>query len=247
MWLCKFMISLTRRRPAPRSTRFGFTIVELLVVIGIIAVLIGLLLPAVQRARRQAVTVQCASNLRQIGTALNMYLNDSHGITFWRGANLDNDGMEWYVYGGRETGNLCLQQTGIFNRTIPRPLNKYVANNYEVFHCPEDVNGGAPWSYGEPAMSQFEWTGNSYNFNANGEPDIYVGGLSGVPFTQIRDSSNTVLFLDAAFVWGHLALGYTAPWHPEHKGNVCFADFHVRFMEMPTASAGYRWGVQPQP
>ena len=74
----------------------GFTLIELLVVMVIIALLVGLLLPALGRAREEARKTQCRSNLRQIGLAMNVYCNDNKGWTPPAYGNAPNTNPDQY-------------------------------------------------------------------------------------------------------------------------------------------------------
>ena len=79
MHVTRHRVPARPRRGAARPPE-GFTLVELLVVIGIIAVLIGVLLPVLSRAREAGRRTACASNMRQIGNAFEMYMIDSKGV-----------------------------------------------------------------------------------------------------------------------------------------------------------------------
>lgn len=103
--------------------RAAFTLIELLVVIGIVSILIAMLLPAMSRAKEQAKTVRCASQLRQVGIALNNYATVNKGLLpAWSG---------WHTVDGNGTGD----DTPGDGWT--EQLTKYIARaSSEIYNCP---------------------------------------------------------------------------------------------------------------
>lgn len=156
-----------------RSSRLGsaraFTLVELLVVIGIIALLVALLLPTLRKARQAAESAACLSNLRQIGQAMTMYRADTERIPFFfvlrnypyqpvpPGGTGNTVWWAAFHFGGKtthETINACYMEDA------SKPLNKYLyklageepwlgartpadaRGQRDVFRCPADDGGG---------------------------------------------------------------------------------------------------------
>jgi prepilin-type processing-associated H-X9-DG protein/prepilin-type N-terminal cleavage/methylation domain-containing protein len=117
----------------------GFTLVELLVVIGIVALLIAMLFPALARAREAARTVACASNIRQIGISTFAYAarNDGYFPVPVIGAGLVGGLPESAIFGGSVPGILDFTQGTL----IPDLGGPYAAA--EVFKCPSDESPAA--------------------------------------------------------------------------------------------------------
>jgi prepilin-type N-terminal cleavage/methylation domain-containing protein len=114
-------------------SRAGFTLVELLVVIGIIAVLISILMPALTRARRQAETVQCASNLRQVGMGLLMYADEHGGFLFPPSMGWDTQQVYYKTSGdnGLIPGTPYNGQTNLVLNPANQPYwNQYTYNTW---------------------------------------------------------------------------------------------------------------------
>jgi prepilin-type processing-associated H-X9-DG protein len=125
---------MRKRERVNRHLNSGaFTLVELLVVIGIIALLISMLLPALNKARNSANEVVCASNLRQMGIATTMYINDSHYYPGSYNTTASSGNLPYAVW--------------------PTRLRKYVKTQ-KIFKCPSQ-KGAFDWPVGGPPSSPY--------------------------------------------------------------------------------------------
>lgn len=151
--------------------RTAFTLVELLVVIGIIAVLIGILLPALSKARDQAAVVQCESNLRQIGLATINFANDNKGKLpeSFRPTQANGRQPFWaYIAKNAATTGLPSNVEGTTN--LGRLYGARYFKSPEVAYCPADLTNRdfgyesfpKPWLTNTAAMYRASYPFNPY-------------------------------------------------------------------------------------
>lgn len=167
-----------KAKALPRASRGrAFTLVELLVVIGIIGLLISILLPALNRAREQARTVKCSSNMRQIYQYTMMYVQDNRGMLPVPPSVLDGAPptttypLAFYFSGGATN----LAQADFSQGTLVEYMSTSIDARRQLFTCPSDMNGAGTSALGTTTTVVI----GNFSYSFNGMLNWSFTGVSG--------------------------------------------------------------------
>jgi prepilin-type N-terminal cleavage/methylation domain-containing protein len=196
--------------------RQAFTLIELLVVIAIIAILIGLLVPAVQKVREAAARIQCSNNVKQVTLAVHTYHDTLKRLPPITAAANSNPS---FGYNGSFHLTLLpfLEQNPLYSQAQSQPLATWNPGNPQVLHqvvpvyiCPSDAMN----SNGYPSNRPQDWAGTSYAANyqlfgstRNGNADISQYRISTIP-----DGSSNVVAITEKLMGGTLTPDFGTLW-----------------------------------
>lgn len=235
------MVRLVHSRRAPRPR--GFTLVELLVVIGIIALLISILLPSLARARAAARAVACLSNLKQIGVGFQIYANEFKGVWPKPATPMTNPARWWHkdfiypiVAGGELDASLL-------------DKNRYLLGT--VFECPAARDF---WTSDDAIELSY---GMSCRLNDQQQDDTTDGRGDFKYASQVRRSSETALLMDDVSAWSgtnvtanpppsdnQLLRAQKASLRHNKKLNTLYVDYHaapVAYDDLPKKKTQDIW------
>jgi prepilin-type N-terminal cleavage/methylation domain-containing protein/prepilin-type processing-associated H-X9-DG protein len=209
---------LSRGRELPPAHRRAFSLIELLVVIAIIAILVSLLMSAVQRARAAASKVTCANNLKQWTLAMHLHV-DSEGVLPIGSQNNPRQTWTMYLWSYIDQGNLDAhndpkQPFYLPPGTIGGTMNGLCGLKVPMYYCPSDLGFGAdqnaPGCYYQRCRANYvvNWGNAHYDTPppAASAPFSHLNGNRSTPritsWSDVTDGlSNTLLMSETLRAW----------------------------------------------